>query len=283
MADNYLERRMEDLRAGRIGASASVSTVGARRKGYIQVPFPPRRVIVTGGANGIGLAISRAFLKAGCKVAVMDCDEEAGNLIAAGEGVRFYNVDLADSGAVRQAFDDVVHAWRDIDIIVSNAGVGHFRPLTEGDDDYFRHVLDINLLPAYTLARLWARFRQDSPLTNPFGGRFIIISSTRHIQSEAGTEAYSASKGALASLTHSLMMSLSPYGITSNCISPGWINVKDETLSEADSLQHPSRRVGVPDDIARVCLFLSAPGNDFINGADIPVDGGMTRRMIYEP
>lgn len=101
------------------------------------------------------------------------------------------------------------------------------------------------------------------------------------MQSEAGTEAYSASKGALASLTHALMMSLSEFGITVNSISPGWILTKPEEVSDADRLLHPSRRIGEPEDIARLCLFLAAPGNDFINGADIPVDGGMTHKMIY--
>lgn len=111
----------------------------------------------------------------------------------------------------------------------------------------------------------------------------ITISSTRHIQSEKGTEAYSASKGGVASLTHALMQSLSEFGITVNCISPGWIHTGNpEDLSQTDKLQHPSRRVGTPEDIARLCLFLSLPGNDFINGADIPVDGGMTRKMIYD-
>ena len=87
----------------------------------------------------------------------------------------------------------------------------------------------------------------------------------------------------MVSLTHSLMMSLAPLRITVNSISPGWIHTgyRDE-LTEADHLQHPSRRVGRPDDIARLCLFLSLPDSDFINGVDIPVDGGMTRRMIYE-
>ena len=90
-------------------------------------------------------------------------------------------------------------------------------------------------------------------------------------------------KRGIASLTHSLMMSLSPYGITVNCISPGWIHTGDsEELSEIDHLQHPSRRAGTPQDIARLCIFLSLPDNDFINGADIPVDGGMTRKMIYQ-
>lgn len=267
------------MRSGRLGASAAPKE--GSRKGMLQIPFPERRVLVTGGVSGIGRAVARAFVKAGCKVAVFDCDREKGSEMAQSEGVRFYPVDLRDTHETERAMESLLKAWRDIDIIVSNAGVARFAPITETSIDDFRDVLDTNLLPAFVMARCLARHRSRLPLPNSFGGRVVIISSTRHIQSEPGTEAYSASKGALASLTHALMMSLSEYGITVNCISPGWINSASEELTEADRMQHPSRRVGEPEDVARLCLFLSAPGNDFINGADIPVDGGMTRKMIY--
>lgn len=283
MADNYLERRMDNLRNGRLQQSNKIQASVSQRKGYLSVNFPMRRVLVTGGANGIGLAVTRAFLKAGCKVAVMDIDREKGEKLAHDEGVRFYNVDLADKDALEKALDNLFSAWKDLDIVVSNAGISTFQPLTEGDPEIFDRIIDTNLRPAYLIARAWAIHRKQFPIPNTFGGRMICISSTRHIQSEEGTEGYSASKGGIASLTHSLMMSLSPYGITVNCISPGWIHTGDpEGLSEIDHLQHPSRRVGTPQDIARLCIFLSLPDNDFINGADIPVDGGMTRKMIYQ-
>ena len=283
MADNYLERRMEDMRNGRLQNYKTSNRPGSApmKKGYLHIPFPPRRVLVTGGAHGIGLAIARAFLKADCKVAVFDRDMEAGEKLANEEGVRFYQVDVSDSKALQSAFDNLIKAWLDIDIIISNAGVGDFKPLTECSIEDFKRVLDINLTPAFILAKLWATHRSTLPLPNPFGGRMVIVSSTRHLQSEISTEAYTASKGGLASLTHALMMSLSEYGITVNSISPGWINVAEELLREEDLLHHPSRRVGEPEDIARVALFLAAPDNNFINGADIVVDGGATRRMIY--
>lgn len=281
MADNYLERRMEDLRSGRLRPSASRPRA-AVRKDTLQVSFPPRRVLVTGGAGGIGLGVVRAFLKAGCKVAVMDNDKENGDRLAREEGVRFYCLDLADSDKLEHDLADLLHAWKDLDIIVSNAGISSFNGLEEETTEHFDRVIDVNLRPAFLLARGWARHRRRYPMPNDYGGRMILISSTRHIQSEAGTESYSASKGGVASLTHSLMMSLSEFGITANCISPGWIHTGDSSeLTDADRNQHPSRRVGTPEDIAGLCIFLSLPGNDFINGADIPVDGGMTRKMIY--
>ena len=284
MADNYLERRMEELRNGKLNQGNGVkrSTGPGHRSGVLQVAFPPRRVLVTGGASGIGLAIVREYLKAGCKVAVFDIDKEKGDALAQNEGVRFYHIDLTDAQAIEDGFSNLMKAWRDVDIIVNNAGISEFSPLREEPLDHFDKVIATNMRPVFILAKLWATHRKQYPLPIEYGGRMINISSTRHIQSETGTEAYSASKGAIASLTHALMMSLSEFGITVNSISPGWIHTGNpEELTEADHLQHPSRRVGNPEDIARVCLFLSLQSNDFINGADIPVDGGMTRKMIY--
>lgn len=285
MADNYLEQRMEDMRSGRLGSSVAAQTARqSSRKGFIQIPFPPRRVVVTGGVNGIGLAIARSFLQLGCKVAVFDIDAAAGEEMARKEGVRFYHVDLRDAEALERAFQDVLHAWRDVDIVVNNAGVGAFKPLADSSVEHFDMVMSTNIRPVFILANLWAKHKKRYPIPSDYGGRMINITSTRHIQSEEGTEGYSASKGAIASLTHALMMSLSEFGITVNCISPGWIHTGDDSeLREEDHLQHPSRRVGKPEDIARACVFLSAPGNDFINGADLVIDGGMTRKMLYIP
>ena len=101
--------------------------------------------------------------------------------------------------------------------------------------------------------------------------------------SEPNSEAYAASKGGIVSLTHALALSLSGKGITVNAISPGWIeNHHYEQLRPSDHVQHPSKRVGKPADIARTCLFLADEQNDFITGQNIVVDGGMTKKMIYE-
>lgn len=284
MADNYLENKMDDLRSGRLSQQMATYKRQVQQNGYLHIPFPSRRVLVTGGANGIGLAIARAFLRANCKVAVFDSDKEAGEKLAYAEGVRFYHVDISDADKLEGAFLNLLKAWRDVDIIVNNAGISLFKPLTEGDISYFDKVIDTNARPIYILARLWAMHRKKYPTLSDYGGRMINISSTRHIQSETGTEGYSASKGAIVSLTHSLMMSMSEFGITVNTISPGWIHTGDPAqLTEADHQQHPSRRVGKPEDIARTCIFLALPDNNFINGADIVVDGGMTRKMIYVP
>jgi NAD(P)-dependent dehydrogenase (short-subunit alcohol dehydrogenase family) len=109
----------------------------------------------------------------------------------------------------------------------------------------------------------------------------VLIASTRAHMSEPDTFAYSASKGGLVALTHSLAVSLGP-DVRVNCISPGWINVDESaTLTAEDHAQHPAGRVGVPADIAAAVAFLLSRESGFMTGSELIVDGGMTRKMIY--
>lgn len=281
MADNYLERKMEDYRSGKSGASKIKRVSTTPKQGTVNVKFPPRRVFVTGGASGIGRAIVEAFRKADCRVAFCDIDAKAGMLTAQATGAQFYPVDVRDVNALESCMTRILDTWGDIDVIVNNVGLGCFVPLVESTIDDFDNVLALNLRPVFVTSRRLAIHRTNNG-GEPAYGRIINLCSTRYKQSESGTEGYAASKGGIASLTHALMMSLSPLGITVNCISPGWVeNAQYPAMTEADHLQHPSRRVGKPEDIARMCVFLCLPENDFINGENIVIDGGMTRKMIY--
>lgn len=118
---------------------------------------------------------------------------------------------------------------------------------------------------------------------NQEGGAIVNIASTRALMSEPNSEGYAATKGGIVAITHALASSLSNDKITVNAISPGWIHTGDYTqLTDIDHSQHFSKRVGKPDDIARACLYLTARENNFVTGANLVVDGGMTKKMIYE-
>lgn len=115
------------------------------------------------------------------------------------------------------------------------------------------------------------------------GASIINISSTRAFMSEENSEAYAASKGGLLSLTHALAASLSHKQIRVNCISPGWIETKNyKDLKDSEHKQHFAGRVGYPDDIVSACLYLSSKEAGFITGTNLIIDGGMTKKMIYE-
>ncbi len=241
-------------------------------------------VYVTGGANGIGKAIVTLFCKDGADVTFCDIDTVAGEKLSnelSSYKCTYHEVDLSDARVLEQSVNKVIEAKGNIDVIINNAGVSHFNSMLDITVEDFDKVMDINLRPIFITARTLAKHRDAHPQLNRYG-RSINMASTRHLMSEPNSEAYAASKGAIVSLTHALALSLSKYHVTVNCISPGWIETGSyDLLTEQDHTQHPSGRVGKPEDIARACLFLCQPENDFINGQNIVIDGGMTKKMIY--
>ncbi len=245
-----------------------------------------KNIIVTGGAQGIGKIISKQLLENGYLVSVFDIDEEAltefeleNNL----ENVAFFQTDVSDEESVRNSIRQSFELFGDISGLINNAAIQIDKPVTELSFEEWNRVIGTNLTGAFLCSKHAASFLKKSK------GNIINISSTRAFQSEPNTEAYSASKGGILALTHSLAVSLGPE-IKVNCISPGWIDVSfikkkskasQIKLSEADHLQHPAGRVGKPEDIANMVLFLLNPENDFITGQNFIIDGGMTRKMIY--
>lgn len=285
MADNYIEKQREEYEARKAAWEKARKygkpAISQQNKSVPPITEKKKRVFVTGGAEGIGKAIVQAFCNAGYRVAFCDKNETSGQQLAKETGAVFYQVDVSDQESLERCMQRIFLVWGDIDIIVNNAGISKFSPITETSIDDFDNILSVNLRPAFITSRLLAIHRKSQPSRNPFG-RIINICSTRYLMSEPGSEGYAASKGGIHSLTHALALSLSEWHITVNSIAPGWIQNHDyEQLRTEDHTQHPSGRVGKPEDIARMCLFLSQEENDFINGENITIDGGMTKKMIY--
>ena len=243
--------------------------------------FMNKVVVITGAGQGIGKAIAIAYAGSGAKIVLIDKNESG--LKALEKQLRAWKtetlsipLDLIDSEAIVTAFKLIKKTFGEVNILINNAGLG--KPaspykLTMDDWDY---VLNTNLRGSFVCSKEAAKLMKEK------GGSIVMISSTRALMSEPDTEAYAASKGGLLALTHALAISLGPDNITVNSISPGWIETGDYAkLKKKDHDQHPSGRVGEPDDIARACLFLTNPDNNFITGTNLVVDGGMTRKMIY--
>lgn len=243
--------------------------------------FENKVVLVTGGANGIGKAIVEEYAKNNAIVVVADIDEERGVLLHEkwtnlNKKVLFYKTDFSKPDSILDMMNFIINKYKNLDILINNVGVSKFQDPLELSIDDWDYILNVNLRSVFITSKEMAENMKNK------GGNIVNIASTRAFMSEAGTLAYSASKGGIVALTHSLAISFSKYNIKVNCISPGWIqNIDYDNLTKEDHLQHPSNRVGRPDDIARACLFLTNDENDFINGENIIIDGGITKKMIY--
>ena len=250
-----------------------------------------KSVAITGGAQGIGRAIALRFAGAGYAVSIADPDENAG-LEAVGlierTGARglFVRADISQAEQVERWITQTVEELGCPDVLVNNAGISRRSPFLELSSTDFDRVIAVNLRGTFLCSQLVARRMVERGQ----GGAIVNIASTRAFMSEPGTEAYTASKGGIVALTHAMAVSLGAHGIRVNCISPGWIEVRDWQYtpraqkpehSKQDRLQHPVGRVGKPEDIADACFYVAEQAT-FMTGQNITLDGGMTVKMIYE-
>lgn len=218
-------------------------------------------VVVTGGAHGIGKAIAEAFLAEGAAVEVIDK--------AAGD---HYVGDIGNRDVLEAFAGYVIGKHGRVDVLVNNA-----LPLMKGIDrctyEEFQYAMAVGVTAPFYLTKLLApHFAAGASVVN--------ISSSRDRMSQPQTESYTAAKGGIAALTHAMAMSLAGKARV-NSISPGWIDTGYRVYDGPDAVQQPAGRVGNPDDIANMVLFLCSEKAGFITGENICIDGGMTRQMIY--
>ena len=244
-------------------------------------------IIITGGAQGIGKIVTKELLKNNYRVSVFDNDKEALDEFEseiANENCSFYEVDISIESDVINAINLSVKDNGRIYGLINNAAIAINKHITDLTLEEWQQVININLTGAFLCSKYALPYLKESK------GRIINMASTRAFQSEPDTEAYSASKGGIFALTHALAMSAA-LDVRVNSISPGWIDVsavrktssaQQINLSKEDHEQHPAGRVGNPLDIARTILFLLDEKNDFITAQNFVIDGGMTRKMIYE-
>lgn len=252
--------------------------------------FLGKVVIVTGSGQGIGQCMALEYAKAGASVVIAEIDEEAGletkALIDSKQGeCLFVATDVSSEASVKQMVELVIERYGKIDILVNNAAIStsveNDNLLTRRIED-FERVMSVNVTGAYICAKYCVSHM-------PEGSSILNIVSTRALMSEPHTEPYTASKGALLALTHSLANSLA-HRVRVNAISPGWIDVsgwkkkknrKFIAITAAEHAQHLVGRVGIPEDVAKAALYLTSDDAGFITGSNFVVDGGMTVKMIY--
>ena len=238
----------------------------------------------------MGRATAHLFADEGAKVAVLDLDGERVQAVvdeirsAHGHDAAIGVVcDVADRNSLARAVDETVAGLGGLDVLINNAGVSLINSAFQDDDSFetnWARTLDVNLTAHARLIRLaLAHLRAADG-----GGRVVNIASTEAIVTTSGLAAYAASKAGVVGLTKSFAVELGRHGVTVNCICPGPIDtgmtagIDDEAKATYAKRRVPLRRYGDPEEVAHMTLNLCLPSASFVNGAIIPVDGGMTIR-----
>ena len=205
MADNYIERQYEQYEA-RKAAKQLIQKTGVDAAHHVYAVDKFHEV------DGIGRNIVKAFCNSQYQVAFCDKNEDLGIQTAKETGAIFYHADVSNKESLENCMHELFEKWGDMDIIINNAGISEFSPITETSVEDFDKILSINLRPVFITSRTLALHRKSQAENHPYG-RIINICSTRYLMSEPGSESYAASKGGIYSLTHALALSLADFHV----------------------------------------------------------------------
>jgi 3alpha(or 20beta)-hydroxysteroid dehydrogenase len=235
--------------------------------------------IVTGAARGMGEATARAFVAEGAQVVLVDKRDDLGAALAAslGDEATYVSADVTEVEGWERVAATARDAFGGADILVNNAGIIRVRPLLETDLDLFRKVIDTNLVSAFLGIRTVAPL-----LIERGGGSIVNVSSPQGIEGRANMSAYTASKFGVRGLTRTAAIELGPHRIRVNCVVPGPVRTamtEREGWADVDYDRayggYPLARMGQPDEVAAVTVFLASDDSSFCTGADFVADGGV--------
>lgn len=252
-----------------------------------------KTAIVTGGAMGIGLGIAARLAEAGANVMIADLSEEDSNkavsdLTTKGYKVKAFKTDVSDENNVKSLIEETVKEFGTVDILVNNAGIYPNVPVSSMTSDQFDKILSVNLKGVF----LTTKYSSEQMIKQGNGGKIINITSIDALHpSMVGLAAYDASKHGLWGFTKNSALELSQHKIWVNAIAPGGIatpgvtklqsgapkdpSVDPQKMIEAFMAKIPMHKMGEPDDIGKVALFLASDMSSYMTGSQIVVDGGV--------
>jgi NAD(P)-dependent dehydrogenase (short-subunit alcohol dehydrogenase family) len=245
--------------------------------------------IVTGGGSGIGRSVSLLFAQQGAIVCILDMDEKGGsavrNEIQALNGLSFFQkCNIARHETVQKAVDEIATTYSTIDILVNNAGIAHIGTAETTTEEDFERLLSVNVKGVYNC------LHAVLPIMKAKGGVILNLTSVASSVGLAERFAYSATKAAVVGMTLSVAKDYLSHNIRCNCVSPGRVHTpfvdgylqktypgKEQEMFEKLSKTQPIGRMGKPEEVAGLILYLCSDEASFITGCDYPIDGGFLK------
>lgn len=245
--------------------------------------FDGKVALVTGSASGIGEAAARRFFAEGARLMLADLDERRGNAAAEalehdGDRVAFRALDVRDREAVEAVFQEAVDRFSRLDVVFNNAGIGSYGRVTEMDPKTWQDIIDVDLNSVYYGCRAAVPH-----LVASGGGAIVNTASISGLAGDYGLIAYNAAKGGVVNMTRTMALDHARDGIRTNAVCPGPIETNLTApmlgippLMDVFRQNIPMGRLGRADEVAAVVAFLASDDASYVNGAALPVDGGVT-------